>query len=501
MDMTLMRGRLNPQVIVAGAGPTGLMLAGDLALAGVAVFIVDRLPRSMTQSRASQLNTRTAEILRERALHGLLEEARQEPRAHFGGISFDLPECDSPYAGNWKVPQYRTEAVLARRALRLGAVLLRSHEVCAVADLGDHVVCELDGPAGRVALRASYLVGCDGADSTVRRLAGFTFPEAEATRELLRADVTGVAVPERRFQRFEHGLAVAATQDNVSRVMVHVFGQPMAGRTEPPRFAEIAQSWAKVTGDDISAGQALWTDSFHNAAGQVTHYRQGRVLLAGDAAHRHLPISGQSLNLGLQDAVNLGWRLAQGVHGWSGDELLDGYHAERHPVGGRIMAAVAAQEALLLGGHDMEPLRELFAELLASGQVRGHLGGLLGGLDIRYGDGRHPQTGRRMPLAGALPGPAAAEAFTHLAHGRGVLLHLAATPRARSRLDRLAAPWGSRVGIVHDSAGGAYEGLHTLLLRPDGHIGWADLEEGDLVTALRGWFGSRPDTVRSTGKD
>ncbi|HEX2312897.1 MAG TPA: FAD-dependent monooxygenase [Thermomonospora sp.] len=509
---------LDTQVAVIGAGPVGLMLAGELREAGVSVTIVERLPAPMRESRASQLTTRTAEILHARGLDDLLAEARPEPRAHFGGLTFDLSTVNSPYAGNWKVPQHRTEAALARRARRLGAQLLRGYELTGLTDTDRHVRLQIDGPAGRRTFRAEYVVGCDGEDSTVRALGGFEFAGAAATREMLRADVTGVRIPDRRFERLEHGLAVAATRDGVTRVMVHAYGQAPVRRTGPPAFTEVADTWAKVTGEDISTGRAVWTDAFGNARGQVTRYRRGRVLLAGDAAHRHLPIGGQSINVGLQDAVNLGWRLAGRVHGWADDDLLDGYHTERHPVGARVLRAVTAQEILLFGGPEVTPLRTVLAELLAYGQARDHLAALVSGLDIRYGTGHHRLVGRRMPDITLRTGTRTVSTARLPVHGRGVLLTLPGSPFTRTHLETLIPGWasridvvhatptndaeglevlvpgrGPRVGVVHGAPGGdaeGLEGLHTVLVRPDGYVAWVNGEDDDLEGALRRWFGA-----------
>ncbi|OLR93225.1 FAD-dependent monooxygenase [Actinokineospora bangkokensis] len=348
-------------VLVVGAGPVGLLLAGELAGAGVGATVVDRLTEPMTESRASQLSTRSAELLAERGLRDLLAEAVPEPRSHFAGLGFDLSGVDSPLAGNWKVAQHRTEAALTRWALDRGARLLRGHQLVGLTQHDDHVLARF---AGRDPLRAEYLVGADGQDSAVRGLAGFDYDLVPATRELLRADVTGITVPDRRFERLPGGLAVAATRGGVTRVMVHAHDRGVTGGR--PDFAEVARTWARVTGEDISGGTPLWVDAFDNARGHARRYRRGRVFLAGDAAHRHLPIGGQALNTGLADAVSLGRALGPGGS-------LDGYHDERHPAGAEVLRWVAAQEDLLLGGPEVEPVRSVLAELVALPQVQTHL--------------------------------------------------------------------------------------------------------------------------------
>jgi 2-polyprenyl-6-methoxyphenol hydroxylase-like FAD-dependent oxidoreductase len=487
-------------VVIVGAGPVGLLLACELSRARVPVVIVERLASPMTESRASQLTTLTAEFLHERGFDGLLAEAAHESRAHFGGLGIDLSGLDSGYAGNWKVPQYRTEAVLGERAVKLGATMLRSHELTEITGRDDHVVCGVQGPGGYVRIKTRYVVGCDGAGSAVRRLHGFTVSAAPATKELLRADVTGAAIRDRRFERLEAGFAVAATRDGVTRVMVHATGQGVAKRTGPPEFGEVVRLWEKVTGEDISGGTPIWLDSFGNSRGQADSYRQGRVLLAGDAAHWHMPIGGQALNVGLQDAVNLGWKLAGAVNGWASPGLLDSYHDERHPAAARVLDYVAAQEILLLGGAEIEPLRAVLTELTGLGQVRAHLARVTSNLDDRYGTPGSPLAGRRIanlrlrtesgPLdaAGTLP----------------TLVRL--TPSAGSA--SAGEPGRSPIPVIHAvDEEGSLPGITTILLRPDGYVAWAgDNEEGldqavgKLMSGPKGrgvaWTGLSPQAHR-----
>jgi 2-polyprenyl-6-methoxyphenol hydroxylase-like FAD-dependent oxidoreductase len=380
-------------VVIAGAGPVGLLLACELRRARVPVVVVERLAAPMTESRAGQLSTRTAELLHERGFDALLARAAHEPRTHFGGLGFALSAVGSPYRGHWKVPQYRTEAALGARALELGATVLRAHELTEVTERPDHVDCGIQGPDGRVLIRAQYLVGCDGADSTVRRLAGFPVTATAATKELLRADLTGLRIRDRRFERLAGGFAVAATRDGVTRVMVHVFGTGVTERSGPPAFGEVVRAWERVTGEDVSGATPLWLDAFDNARGQADSYRRGRILLAGDAAHWHPPVGGQALNTGLQDAVDLGWKLAETAHGRAAPGLLDTYHDTRHPVAARVLDHVAAQEQLMLGGPEAEPLRAVLSELIGLDRVRAHLTAMASNLDHRF-DQRIPTEGR-----------------------------------------------------------------------------------------------------------
>jgi bifunctional oxygenase/reductase len=371
-------------VLVVGAGPAGLLLAHDLSAAGVAVTVLEQRSEPHTESRASTLHARTMELFAER---GLLEELGPPPRGgagHFGGLGLDLTEADAehPYAGQWKAPQTEIEAVLARRALAHGAVLHRGHRVTALTQHGTHVEVTATGPAGPVRWRAAYVAGCDGEDSTVRRLARIGFPGHDAGRELLRADVRGIDVPDRRFERLPAGLAIASRGlDGTTRLMVHEYGR--APRTSPgePGFAEFAQVWLRVTGEDVSHGEARWVNAFGDARRQADRYRAGRVLLAGDAAHAQLPVGGQAINLGLQDAAELAPRLAAQFTGEPDEALLEGYHDVRHAVGRRALAGIEAQANLLLGGPEVEALREVVGELLELGPVRRHLASAISSLD------------------------------------------------------------------------------------------------------------------------
>ena len=368
--------RLDTDVLVVGAGPAGLLLAGDLCASGFRVTVLEQLAEPDTASRASTLHARSMELLAERGVLGRLGTLPGGGPGHFGGLRLDLREADPthPYAGQWKCPQIRLEAVLGERAVELGARIERGVQLTRLTDLGDHVVVDARG-AGAACRRltAAFVVGCDGESSTVRDVAGFEFAGQDATREMLRADVAGIDIPNRRFERHSNGLATAARwPDGSTRVMVHVYGAAPAPRTGEPSFDEVAAAWRTVTGEDIAHGTPLWLNAFGTTSRQATEYRRGRVLLAGDAAHRQMPVGGQALNLALQDAADLGTRFVTG---------LDGYHPARHPVGARTLTNIRAQSLLLLGGPEVEPLRAVFAELMAFDGVRAHLAGMISGLE------------------------------------------------------------------------------------------------------------------------
>ncbi|SEG87465.1 oxygenase/bifunctional oxygenase/reductase [Actinacidiphila yanglinensis] len=503
--------RLDADVVVVGAGPVGLLLAGELRLGGADVLVLERLLEPTTESRASTLHARTLEILDARGLLAGFGTLPHDPRGHFGGIPLDLT-VPGPYAGQWKAPQTLTEARLASWAADLGVRLLRGHEVRAVEPVEGHVDLVARTPDGTDArVRARYAVAADGQDSTLRGLLGADFPGRPAERELLRADVSGVDVPDRRFERLDRGLAIAARRgDGVTRVMVNEFGaQPSPDRS--PGFATVADTWKRVTGEEIGHGTPLWAGSFDDSARQLAGYRHGRVLFAGDAAHRHLPVGGQALNLGLQDAFNLGWKLAAavraeaaGAHVFAGT-LLDTYHAERHPAGRQVLTSVRAQALLLLGGPEVDPVRAVFEELIDLPPARRHLAGAVSGLDTRYDlGGDHPLTGAPIPHAALRTGAGTTAAVTSsaalLRAGHGVLLDLTGDDVHGERLARAVAPWAGHVRHVRARAAEPdAERLNVVgaaLIRPDGHVAWAigpDATPARALAAarraLRRWFG------------
>ncbi|MFD4503894.1 SDR family oxidoreductase [Streptomyces sp. NPDC058457] len=479
---------VDTHVLVVGAGPVGLMLAGELRLGGADVTVLERLDAPTTESRASTLHARTMELLRQRGLldgpGGFADPGPppNEPRGHFGGLPLDLT-LDSSHPGQWKVPQTRTEELLGAWAERLGARVLRGHDVFALTQHPDHVTVVTEHQGHRREFTARYVVGCDGEHSAVRRLAGISFPGDAAGRELIRADVDGIDIPDRRFQRLPNGLAIAARRgDGVTRVMVHRFGTPP--RTAPARFADIVAAWRDVTGEDIGHGTPLWVNSFGDASRQAERYRAGRVLLAGDAAHQQMPIGGQALNLGLQDAVNLGWKLAATVLGRAPAGLLDTYHDERHTVGRRVLSAIRAQARLLLGGPEVESLRSVIGELTSYETVRAHLAGTISGLDVRYGDDdREAPAGSRLPEVRLDSGATTAEL---LRSARGLLL-VTDPALAGAAGDRSAS-----VDTVVTRPAGLLDGLAAVLVRPDGYVAWAGDAADGLREALGRWFAPDP---------
>ncbi|MFJ2396953.1 FAD-dependent monooxygenase [Streptomyces sp. NPDC087843] len=487
-----MDAQRDADVIVVGAGPAGLMLAGELRLGGVSVVVAERLERPTGQSRGLGFTARAMESFDQRGLVPRFGGLEKSPMGHFGGVQFDYTVLEDAHFGARGIPQSRTEAVLEEWARDLGADIRRGWEFRALEQDRDGVTVTLDTSAGERTLRAAYLVGADGGHSPVRRAAGFDFPGTPATRGMYLADVVGCQVAPRFLgERVPGGMVMAAPlKEGVDRIIVCEHGTPPADRSETPEFSEVAAAWLRLTGEDISGGRADWVSSFTDATRQVTEYRRGRVLLVGDAAHIHLPAGGQGLSTGVQDAVNLGWKLAATVRGTAPGGLLDTYHDERHAVGARLLMNTRAQGTVFLGGPESQPLRDLFAELIGLDSVKRHLAGVVSHLDVHYdlGDGGHPLVGRRLPPR-ALD-TAAGEVLTpELLHpAQGLLLDLAddSVPR------EAAARWKDRVTVVTGSPRDpdAFGGAAALLVRPDGHVAWADTGTEELSAALYRWFGA-----------
>jgi bifunctional hydroxylase/dehydrase len=496
---------MDTDVIIAGAGPTGLMLAGELRLGGVRVTVLEQLAAPTGQSRGLGFTARTMEIFDQRGLLPAFGNPEKSPLGHFGGVRFDYTVLPDAHFGARGVPQSRTEETLEQWATGLGAVLHRSWELLTLEDGEDGVEVTAATPGGEVRLTASYLVGCDGGQSVVRKIAGFAFPGTAATRGMYLADVVGGGIRPRPLgERVPAGMVMAAPlRDGLDRIIVCPQGAPAVERTRTVEFAEVAEAWEGITGESIADRSAEWVSSFSDASRQATEYRRGHVLLAGDAAHIHLPAGGQGLSTGVQDAVNLGWKLAAVVQGWAPDGLLDTYHSERHPVGARLLMNTRAQNLVFLGGAESDPLRELFTELIGVEDVRRHLAGVVSGLDIRYdvgdGDGEadgdgDSLLGRRLPPR-TLRTAAEETTTTRLLHpAQGVVLDLADDPKVRA----VAAGWKDRVVLstARPVDPDAFGGATGLLTRPDGYVVWAAGTEAGapagadgLERALRRWFG------------
>jgi bifunctional hydroxylase/dehydrase len=490
---------MDAPVIVVGAGPAGLVLAAELRLGGVEVIVLEKLDKPSGESRGLGFTARTLELFEQRGLGPRFGEVETSALGHFGGIPLDYSILKGAHFGARGIPQTRTEQVLGDWAAELGADIRRGHQVVGLTDHGDSVELEVDGPAGRIILTARYVVACDGGRSFVRGAAGFDFPGTDATMEMFLADVEGCNLPARQIgEKKPNGMVMSAPLGKgIDRIIVCEQGNKPQGRTGPPEFGEVADAWQRITGEDISGGTPHWVSSFGDATRHVSTYRLGSVLIAGDAAHVHLPAGGQGLSVSVQDTMNLGWKLAATVNGWAPADLLDTYHGERHPVGARLLINTRAQGMLYLSGSEVEPLRTVFAELMQFPEVGRHLAGMVSGFSITYdvGQGDHPLLGRRIPDEKLVAAEGNTSAFELLHTARGVLLDLADSAALRAA----AAPWSDRVDVVTVTPQELSDDsplLHTAaaLIRPDGYVAWAvhDTDQ-DPTAALSRWFGQPSD--------
>ncbi|GAB3693992.1 rifampin monooxygenase [Saccharopolyspora tripterygii] len=468
-------------VIIAGAGPTGLMLAAELRLHGVRVLVLEEADEPNDFVRSLGLHVRSIEVLDQR---GLLERFLAEGTKHplggfFAAISKPAPErLDTAHGYVLGIPQPTTERLLAERASELEVEVRRGCALVGLDQDADGVTAEL---ADGTRLRAPYLVGCDGGRSTVRKLCGIGFPGEPSRVDTLLAELKVTASPETlaavtgEVRQTQKRFGIGPLDGEWCRVVV-----PAAGvaddRGTPPTLDELSRQLRAVAGTDFGAHSPRRLARFGDATRQAERYRSGRVLLAGDAAHVHPPVGGQGLNLGLQDAFNLGWKLAAEVAGWAPADLLDSYQAERHPVAAAVLDNTRAQMQLMSTEPGAQAVRRLVSELMDFDVVNRHLTEKLIALDVRYDfGGEHDLVGRRIRDVELKHG----RLYELMHDGRGLLLDQTG--------DLSTEGWADRVDHVVDV--GEQLDAPAVLLRPDGHVAWVGDEQQDLRRHLSRWFG------------
>jgi 2-polyprenyl-6-methoxyphenol hydroxylase-like FAD-dependent oxidoreductase len=489
-------------VVVAGGGPTGLTLAAELALGGVDVAIVERrASQDLIGSRAGGLHSRTIEIFDQRGISDrFLSQGQVAQVAGFSQIRLDVSDFPTRHPYGLALWQNHIERILTGWVSELAVPIYRGREVTNFAQDRTGVDVELaDGQF----LRAEYLVGCDGGRSAIRKAAGIEFPGWDPTTSYLLAEVemavgTG-QVPEWGIRHDALGVHALSTLDDGGPVRVMVTERHL-GPTSEATLRDLSEGLIAVYGTDYGIHTPTWIFRFTDMARQAAAYRSGRVLLAGDAAHVHHPVGGQGLNTGVQDAVNLGWKLAQVVHQTSPDSLLDTYHAERHPIAARVLHNAIAQMALLRPDDRTKALRDTMSELLSMDEPRKRFAAMMSGLDIHYdlGEG-HPLLGRRMPDLDLVTADGPLRVFTLLHDAQPVLLNLGEP----GSFD--IAAWADRVRLVNAKyvgdwdlpALGAITGPTAVLIRPDGYVAWVgDESHVELTDTLTAWFGP-PSAARS----
>ncbi len=480
-------------VVIAGGGPTGMMLAGELTLAGVDVAIVERRANQERESsRAGGLHARTIEVLDQRGIADrFLSQGQVMQIQGFAGIPLDISDFPTRHPYGLALWQKRTEEILAGWVDELGVPIYREREVTGFTQDGAGVdVALADGQS----LRAEYLVGCDGGRSVVRKAAGIEFPGWDPTTSWLIAEVEMDKEPEIGMRREGGGIGPVDRVKGGGPYGV-VLKEQQVEHTSEPTLQDLREALILAYGTDFGAHSPNWISRFTDVTRQAASYRKGRVLLGGDAAHVHPPQGGQGLNTGMQDAVNLGWKLAQVVKGIAPDSLLDTYQAERHPVAARVLRNTMAQVALSRTDERTEAVLDIMTELLSMDEPRKRYAGMMSGLDIHYdlGEG-HPLLGRRMPDLDLDAANGPLRVYTLLREARPALLNLGAP----GGFD--ITPWADRVQVIDAEYAGPWElpalGMATaptaVLIRPDGYVAWVEVGDSThpgLHDALTTWFG------------
>jgi 2-polyprenyl-6-methoxyphenol hydroxylase-like FAD-dependent oxidoreductase len=501
------RGERVVDVVIVGAGPVGLWLAAELRLAGVDVLVLERLPSPTSLTKSLTVQPRTVELLAMRGLSDrCLALGKQVPSSHFALMPnrLDFTVLDTSYPFALFLPQPQLEAVQAEHANALGVPVLREHTVLRVREEGGVVAVDTETPHGDAAFRGRWVVGCDGASSVVRKSAGIGFEGAPTTMSAAIADVRLADPPQAvTLTRNEDNgaLFLVALGEDRYRLAVIDHATLDVSKDEPLTLDELRQSTRRVAGTDFGMYESSSPARFGNATLQAERYQRGRVLLAGDAAHIHPPLGGQGLNLGVQDASNLAWKLGAVVRGWASPAVLDSYPAERHPVGQRVISDTQAQTALVAATTpEGKALRARFNELLGTHpSLNRELAERLSGLSVAYTPAEEdgsPLMGRRMPdlkLAGA-PAPSV---FGLLRRARFVLLDATGGGLA----ERFAG-FGPGLDVACASDLGnadrpEWAGVRAVLLRPDGHIAWVGVDASEASAAHLGrafvrWFDSTP---------
>jgi 2-polyprenyl-6-methoxyphenol hydroxylase-like FAD-dependent oxidoreductase len=472
-------------VVIAGGGPTGLMLAGELALARVDVAIVERrVDQELVGSRAGGLHARTIEVLDQR---GIAERFLSQGKiAQVGSFAVTLDISDFPTRHNYglALAQKHIERILAAWVDELPVHFYRGREVTGFAqdDTGVDVALA-DG-----SLRAQYLVGCDGGRSVIRKQAGIDFAGWDPSVSYLIAEAAMTGEPAWGLRHGDRGVQGIGKLDDGKRVRV-VLCEPEVRHGDQPTLDELRAALVAIYGTDYGVHDVTWLSRFTDMTRQAVSYRDRRVLLAGDAAHVHSPVGGQGLNIGVQDAVNLGWKLAQVVAGTSPERLLDTYQAERHPIAARVLEMTMAATALNRGDPRTTALRATVSELMTMDEPRRRFAGMMSGLDIRYDLGAgHPLVGRRMPDLDLVTADGPRRVFTLLHDARPVLLNLG--ERALDGAERVSRIDARYAGAWELPVIGAVPAPTAVLVRPDGYVAWVSQgTDHGLRDALTTWFG------------
>jgi 2-polyprenyl-6-methoxyphenol hydroxylase-like FAD-dependent oxidoreductase len=499
---------MNRAVVIVGAGPVGLLLACELRLHNVETLVLESRLEPSTRPYGMALNAATIELLDQREVMESIRPVGLElPQAHFAGLPLDQAKLPERHSFTLLINQSQLERRLEEHALKLGADVRRGHEFRSLEQDKEGVTVSVATPDGAYTTRCRYLVGCDGSASTVREAAGIDFPGVESPLHGIVGDLDAEPGAEHYVylggERCERGtFTLVPIGDGAMRIILCEFDAEPPGRDEDPTRAELETLLQRLTGLELSVGRPRWLARWYNVTRQAQQYRSGAVFLAGDAAHVSFPFNGLAFNTGLEDAMNLGWKLAADLNGRARADLLDTYHTERHPVGARAGSVTRAQVALMHPLQHIAPLREIFQELTQLAEVNEYLVMLTSGLEVRYPPEAefapaHPLVGRRLVNATLRAAVGETTVARLLYPGRGVLLDLSGGDRPAPDV----AGWADQVDVVTAEPTDEIPAARVLL-RPDGRVAWAlaaeestpanaDLPDAGLHAALTTWFGAQ----------
>lgn len=507
---------MNRTVVIVGAGPVGLLLAYELCLHDVETIVLESSREPSRRSFGVAINAATVELLDQREIMESLRSVGFEvPKAQFSSLLLDPVKLPERHSFNVLINQSQLQRRLEDHAVKLGADVRHGHDFLGFEQDEGGVTVSVRTPEGVYPVRCRYLVGCDGSASTVRKTAGIDFLGVESPFHGIVGDLEvepGAELYQYQYlgsQQYARGIfAITPLGDGALRITLGEFDAEPPERDEDPTLAELETLVQRLIGRELSLGQPRWLARWYNVTRQAQHYRSGSVFLAGDAAHVNFPLSGLALNTGLEDAMNLGWKLAADLNGHAQADLLDTYHTERHPVGARSGSVTRAQVALMHPIQHIGPLREIFQELIQFAEVNEYLVMLTGGLEVRYppvGEPgtAHPLVGRRLVNAPLRATDGETTVARVLYPGRGVLLNLSGSDRPAPDI----AGWADRVDGVTAEPTDEIPAA-SVLLRPDGRVAWAlaseeseestpdnaELPEAGLHAALTTWFGAPVDT-------